>query len=123
MLLRRTSRRRRRRRRTASRLAALPLLLAAAGAAGVLVRRRRPAGGSDLPPATVPAPPSDAPAAKEVEQTWQCQCGQEYRVSGEGLHRVYWVAGASVGEPVMDGRCPNCERALPGEHPEEAPAS
>jgi len=69
----------------------LPPLLAAAGGLAVavaLVRRRRAAaaGAGTEQEFTVSAPPSDAPAEERVEQTWSCQCGQAYRVSGEGLH-------------------------------------
>jgi hypothetical protein len=44
---------------------------------------------------------------------WTCQCGQDYRVTGQGRHRVYWPAGADKAEPVLSGKCVNCERPLP----------
>src|SRR3954447_8701378 len=44
---------------------------------------------------------------------WTCECGQAYRITGQGRHRVYWPAGAEAGEPVLDGACVNCERPLP----------
>jgi len=96
-------------------LALLPVLLAAAAAAAVLLRRRRSSGPTGPDP-NAPAPPSDAPAQSVVEQTWSCACGEDYRVSGQGIHRVYWLRDAAVSDPVMEGRCPSCERPLPGEH-------
>ena len=121
----------RRRRAAAPAPLGIVLLAAAAGAAAAgvtVVRRRRAASGSGQSTFTdadftVSAPPSQEPAAEAVEQTWSCQCGQEYRVSGEGRHRVYWLRDASVSDPVIDGRCPTCERPLPGEQPEPAEAS
>src|SRR4051794_24660233 len=57
-------------------------------------------------------------------ESWSCQCGQRYRVTGEGRHRVYWPDGAPEGEPVLEGKCVSCERPLPGEHvPAEAASS
>jgi hypothetical protein len=47
---------------------------------------------------------------------WQCQCGQAYRISGEGRHRLYWPEGAGERDAVMDGCCVNCRRPLPGKH-------
>jgi hypothetical protein len=55
-----------------------------------------------------------SPAGPEP-QDWQCECGQEYRVSGEGRHRVYWLRDASPDDPVLEPQCPNCERPLPHE--------
>ncbi|HEU4657386.1 MAG TPA: hypothetical protein VFR97_07665 [Capillimicrobium sp.] len=46
-------------------------------------------------------------------QPWRCECGQRYRVSGEGRHRVYWVEDAPEGDPVLGTECVNCERPLP----------
>jgi hypothetical protein len=46
---------------------------------------------------------------------WQCACGQRYEVSGSGRHRVYWLEGASEGDPVLGERCPSCDRLLPAE--------
>lgn len=56
------------------------------------------------------------PSGEAAETEWRCQCGQEFRVSGIDRHRVYWLPDASAAEPVMEGRCPNCERPFPSEH-------
>ncbi len=49
------------------------------------------------------------------EREWTCECGQGYRIAGEGRHRVYWRGDAAVNDPVIDGTCVSCERALPAE--------
>jgi hypothetical protein len=55
------------------------------------------------------------------EQTLACpECGQEFRFTGEGRHRVYWVIDAGHDDPVLEGRCPRCEHPLPGEQADEA---
>src|SRR3712207_1868030 len=90
------------------------ILPVAAVAAVVAFLLRRLRGGS-----------ADAPLADAGPQPFTCECGAEYRVSGEGRHRVYWRADASPQDPVMGGRCTECERPLPGEHvsePEKDPA-
>lgn len=46
-------------------------------------------------------------------EPWSCECGQRYRVSGQGRHRIYWVAGASHDDPVLRTVCVSCERSLP----------
>ena len=56
---------------------------------------------------------SRAAAAEQAALTWECACGQSFRISGVDRHRVYWLAGASEADPVLGDRCPNCERALP----------
>lgn len=53
--------------------------------------------------------------AQPGTEEWTCECGQAYRVTGEGRHRVYWAAGAPEDDPVMGGQCVACERPLPGE--------
>jgi hypothetical protein len=55
-----------------------------------------------------------------AEQTWRCACGQLYRVQGEGRHRVVWLIDADAADPVLEGRCPNCGRPLPGQEAEAA---
>jgi hypothetical protein len=70
-----------------------------AGAAAVLLLRRRRAGGT----------------AVEPETEWTCACGQRYRVSGTGRHRVLWLEGAAASDPVLGDRCPACDRPLDGD--------
>jgi hypothetical protein len=122
----------RRKKKRSSRSGLLALLLpllggAAAGAGVALVRRRRGRLTAEPavpgPAASTPGPVSDDPVTERVDQEWTCQCGQAYRISGEGLHRVYWLPDASIADPVMDGRCANCGRALPGEQPDAVEAS
>ena len=59
------------------------------------------------------APPSDKPVDESVGTERTCECGQAYRVSGEGRHRVYWLQGASANDPVIGDSCPECDRELP----------
>jgi hypothetical protein len=81
---------------------ALAVTIAAGAASAVavaLLRLKRPrAGGAD-------------PTARPVE-TYRCACGEEFRVSGTGRHRVFWRAGAADDDPLLTARCPSCERAL-----------
>jgi hypothetical protein len=85
--------------------------VAATAVAAALVRLRRPgsAGAPGGRSATAPEP-----------ETYRCDCGQEFRVSGSGRHRVYWLAAAPEHDPVLAPQCPSCERPLP--HESEAPA-
>lgn len=81
----------------------------AGGVTAVLLRlgRRRRNGDHD----------GDAPEPGRTaagEQEWRCGCGQEYRVHGEGRHRVYWRSDADPGDPVLGASCPECGRPLPG---------
>jgi len=94
-------------------LAGLAALAAGAAGAVALLRRRR-AGAAALR-AEPGSAPSQAPATKVVEQSWTCQCGQDYRISGEGRHRIYWLPDAPVSDPVTEGRCISCQRELPGD--------
>ena len=127
--------RRSKRRTSPQRLTALLMLLGAlSGAVAAVARRRRasaqgPAdGGSSSSSSSAPsgaredagAPPSDAPAGEVVEHTFTCECGQEYRVSGQDRHRVYWPKDAEVGDPVLGQTCPECDRPLPHDHPTAA---
>ena len=51
--------------------------------------------------------------SREPERvTWQCECGQRFRVSGTGRHRVHWLEGAPESEPVLGSTCPSCDRPL-----------
>ena len=109
------------------RIARLFPVFAAGAIVAYVLRRMR--GGDEPAPATVSsrepradagAPPSDEPASDTVESTYACEgCGTEYRVSGEGRHRVYWKAGASITDAVLDAKCVECEKPLPGHHPSE----
>jgi hypothetical protein len=44
--------------------------------------------------------------------TYTCECGAEYGVTGIDRHRVYWHDGEAV---VGDG-CVDCDRPLPSGH-------
>lgn len=113
------------------RIAVLLPVAAAAALVAFLLRRLKGSDSSSVPEAAAVAsrqprpdagaPPSDEAATETVEHTYACEeCGTEYRVSGEGRHTVYWKADASISDPVIDGRCVQCERPLPGHHPTEA---
>ena len=103
-------------------LALVPVGFAAA-VAGAAVKRLRARGATASGPLSAPsssgpredagAPPSDRPVEEAVGKEWTCECGQEYRVSGEGRHRVYWLTGASHNDPVIGTTCPECDRELP----------
>jgi hypothetical protein len=85
----------------------LAIGVAAAGAVGGLaaLRRRR----------RHEAPATERTVIAEVEERYTCTCGAEYRVSGAGRHRVFWVVDASADDPVLEDRCPACERPWPEE--------
>lgn len=53
----------------------------------------------------------------EDRRRWTCACGEPYRISGSGRHRIYWRVGASLSDPVTDGCCDRCGAPLPGKHP------
>jgi hypothetical protein len=101
-----TTRRRRRRGPAATHIAGgIAGAAVLAAGLGAVHRLRRGAGGSGLR-----LPKGSRTAA---EQSWQCACGQRFRVAGVERHRVYWLQDAPEGDPVMSGRCPACERLLP----------
>ena len=103
-------------------LALVPVGFAAA-VAGATVKRLRsrgaaPSGPLSATPSAGPredagAPPSEDAVDETVGTGWTCECGQAYRVSGEGRHRVYWLEGASRSDPVIGTTCPECDRELP----------
>ena len=41
-----------------------------------------------------------------------CACGQAFRVSGQGRHRVVWLPDAAPEDPLLDHHCPNCGEEL-----------
>jgi hypothetical protein len=91
---------------------ALALTIAAGAAAAVgvaLVRLRRPR--------------ADATGTAAVRETYRCACGEEFRFSGSGRHRVFWRAGAPDGDPVLAARCPACDRPLGPDPAAPAPAA
>jgi hypothetical protein len=80
----------------------LAFVIAAGGGSAVaiaLARLKRP----DLP---WPRRRSPQP------ETYRCDCGQGFRVTGSGRHRVYWLDGAAENDPVLAPRCPECDRSL-----------
>jgi hypothetical protein len=53
-------------------------------------------------------------SSREAEYlTWQCDCGQRFRVAGIGRHRVHWLEDAPESDPVLGSTCPSCDRPLP----------
>ena len=80
-------------------------LIAAALVAAFLARGR-------IPARAVPEPDTDAEESSQKRE-WRCQCGQDYVVSGVDRHRVYWPAGASPDDPVLDLVCVQCGAPLP----------
>jgi hypothetical protein len=54
-----------------------------------------------------------ATAARE----YRCECGHVLQVFGLGRHRVYFPPdNVRLDDPVMNGACPDCGRALPGKN-------
>ena len=45
-------------------------------------------------------------------ETYRCACGQDFRFTGRGRHRVYWLEGAPEDDPVLSPQCPTCDRPL-----------
>ncbi len=110
-------------------LAALAAVLAGGRRALPGLRERLPSAGAPLaalrgrlaaPAEALPSPRAAVAGLRERRRLrsmpqWQCACGQRYRVSGAERHRVYWLIDADESDPVMTGRCPNCDRGLPGQ--------
>jgi hypothetical protein len=48
-------------------------------------------------------------------ERWQCECCQRFSVAGRDRHRIYWLEGAAQDDPVLDNRCPSCDRPLPAQ--------
>ena len=86
-------------------------LVAAALAAAAIARRRlrtQSSGAAAVSGATA-ADAEESPQARE----WRCDCGQEYVVSGVDRHRVYWPAGGSADDALLELRCVECGAPLP----------
>src|SRR4051812_16573496 len=98
-----------------TRRVAVPALVvaAASGVAVALLRMRR--GGAS--PASDGAPEPLGAGDSGAEQEYRCECGQEFRVTGAGRHRVYWLPDADPSDPVLSPGCPNCDRPLPRDAP------
>ena len=79
-------------------LAAAGAAVAAAGVAAVIYTRRRHAAGSD------------------GRRKWNCECGQEYLVTGIDRHRVYWLPEADHSDPLLGRDCVSCGAELPAGH-------
>jgi hypothetical protein len=63
-----------------------------------------------------PADRGEADAGPGAATTnWTCECGQRLRSAGAGRHRVHWLAEAPENEPLLDDRCPSCDRPLPAQ--------
>lgn len=131
-------RRRRAKQRPAGWAVALGGALAAGGGLAALVWRKKTAAGAALKklpdlaarvkPGSGAADSSSAATKKpggraeakrssgaddSQRQPWHCECGQEYVVSGQDRHQIYWLEGADESDPVLSDNCPNCDRPLP----------
>ena len=85
-------------------------LVAAALAAAAVARRRLEARSSGAAAGT--ATGADSEEASQARE-WRCDCGQEYVVSGVDRHRVYWPAGGSPDDALLELRCVECGAPLP----------
>jgi hypothetical protein len=68
---------------------------------------------------TLIEPPEAPPTSGIVDRRgeYRCECGHVLRVFGGGRHRVYFEPGnARLDDPVMNGRCGQCGRGLPGKN-------
>jgi hypothetical protein len=83
------------------------LAAAACAAAGIAVAYRLGALPGRSPDASRPGGGGGEPEA------WTCPCGTAFRRVGLGRHRVYWLADAPEGDPLLGTDCPTCERPLP----------
>jgi hypothetical protein len=99
--------------RRAGLLAVAVALAAALATAGARLAGR--ASGGTL----APAPRERARALRDRfrrpdDQSYTCDCGAQYRVSGADRHRVYWPAAAPEDAPVLGDSCVQCDAPLPG---------
>lgn len=90
------------------------VLVAAAGGVAVALRRR--SGGGVATYDGEMASGGGPHATVLAQETFTCQCGQAFRVSGADRHRVYWLADAAPDDPVLDPTCPECGTELPRTH-------
>jgi hypothetical protein len=88
---------------------------ASAAVAGALVRLGRPRASSALTRLRVRRGPLARSPARPQPETFSWECGQDFRVTGSGRHRVYWLPDAPENDPILAGRCPSCDRPLPRE--------
>jgi hypothetical protein len=79
---------------------ALALTAGAAGGVGIALAHLKRPGGA-------------APQSRPLEE-YRCDCGERFRFTGTGRHRVYWRHDAGESDPVLSPQCPSCERPLPG---------
>ena len=86
-------------------------LVAAALAAAAVARRRLQT--QSLGPAAAERTDTDTDTEASQAREWRCDCGQEYVVSGVDRHRVYWPAGGSPDDALLELRCVGCGAALP----------
>jgi hypothetical protein len=77
-------------------------LAAALGVVGARLARRQ---------SSYDGPPASHPTGSSQEETYTCECGQEYRVTGVDRHRIYFPQGKD--EPVLGNTCVNCDAPLP----------
>ena len=94
------------------RVAAAGAAALAAGAAAAFVHHRRRPKDPPLPMEVE----RDDPVRSIVGEKFRCACGQRYRTTGEGRHRVYWVDDARIADPVLERECVSCGTDLPHEH-------
>ncbi len=59
------------------------------------------------------AEPAAAERVDSGAEEWSCECGQSFRIQGQGRHRVFWLADADASDPVIGAVCPACDRPLP----------
>jgi hypothetical protein len=101
---------------TARRPALILSLLTAAALGAVAVRARGRLGAAAGATAQRLRPGSAGrgrTASPAVQETFTCECGQAYRVSGTGRHRLYWPEGAGERDALLTPECVSCERPLP----------
>jgi hypothetical protein len=99
-----------------ARIAALAAAVPLAAAALAFFLRRRPSGPPPPPAPPAGSAPDETSAQQRIEHEWTCECGQVFRIAGEGRHTLFWLPAAPVSHPLLEDRCPNCDRSLLGQH-------